>query len=430
MTRSTNTPQLLDKDVASDSVLPSGASQGAVSCRACGGYALESVLDLGRQPLANRLLTHPCEEPLEYPLHLRICTDCFLGQVEDVVVPDDIFRDYPYLSSVSSSWVEHSIRFAREQTFHLSNHHGAYVLEIASNDGYLLEQFQKLGVSVLGVEPAVNVATLSRRKGIQTITEFFGERLAKEILIEHGYPGLIAANNVFAHVPDITDFARGLATLCGPATRISIENPSFLTMLLETQFDTIYHEHFSYLSAHSVRTLARNVGLELFDIEFLTTHGGSNRYWLCLRGTQLVRRSVDQALVNEENQGLKKSDLWGAFRARSELRIRTLQGWLDSHTHARLAAYGAAAKGNTLLNATGSASRQFQVVFDGSPEKVGKFLPGSAIPIVDRSAFQPGLYDDILILPWNIAQEVSAALRAVDPTIRLWRAIPQLEQVT
>ena len=249
-------------------------------CRGCKGQVLFSALDLGELPIANELLISERGEIEEFPLHLRICVACGLGQVADVVTPERIFRDYRYLSSISSTFLEHASIYVEERVKAHIFSPSDWVLEIASNDGYLLKNFLKYEIKVIGVEPADNVAAISRALGIETISEFFSSRLATEIFHKHGYPKLIIANNVMAHVPDLVDFMRGLALLCGPETQISIENPSLSNILIEMQFDTIYHEHYSYLSAYTVAKLGKLHGLHLANVEGLAIHGGSNRYWL------------------------------------------------------------------------------------------------------------------------------------------------------
>ena len=409
--------------------VPVHTQRGVTSCRACGVQGLVSVLDLGVQPLSNRLLPSPDAPCPEYPLHLRICPSCALGQVGEVVPPSSIFSDYPYLSSVSSSWVEHMRSHAVAQSPLLGHQESNYVLEIASNDGYLLKSFMDLGHSVLGVEPAENVAQLARNVGVPTITEFFGRGLARRIKDERGYPDLVVANNVLAHVPDLDDFVGGLAEVCGPTTRASMENPSLLRLLNEAQFDTIYHEHYSYLSVYSVKRLALRHDLELFDVERLPTHGGSYRYWIGRRGQFAISDRVEAAELIEVSGGLRSPEMWHQFDMRSAGIVDALSDWLTSMSGTSLAAYGAAAKGNTLLNAVGEPARVLAGVFDGSPEKVGRYMPGSRLPIWDRSSVAAGEWSDLLILPWNLSTEIADQLWQVDANVRLWRAIPELERV-
>ena len=256
-------------------------SRGENFCRGCLGRNLFSALDLGELPLANELLLAQNSEFEKFPLHLRICSDCHLGQVADVVSPERIFRDYRYLSSMSSTFLEHASKFVSERVESGMFSEADWVLEIASNDGYLLKNFLAYGIKVIGVEPAENVASISRGLGIETISNFFSSESATYLLSKYGYPKLIIANNVMAHVPDLRDFMGGLSILCGPETQITIENPSLANILIGMQFDTIYHEHYSYLSTSAVSKISRSYSLQLFKVEELSIHGGSNRY--CLR---------------------------------------------------------------------------------------------------------------------------------------------------
>ncbi len=262
------------------------SSYGVRVCRGCGARELETVLDLGLQPLANELLPHADSPDARFPLHLRICPSCGLGQVGEFVLPERIFSDYPYLSSVSTSWVAHARAYAARMKDELGLNGESLVIEVASNDGYLLREFLALGVPVLGVEPAANVATIARASGVETLTAFFGRDTAEAIVAEHGRPRLVAPTTSWPTCPDLDDFVGGLAALCDANTVITVENPSFVTLLAETQFDTIYHEHFSYLSAHAVARVVAKHGLELVSVEPLTTHGGSYRYTIVEQGAR------------------------------------------------------------------------------------------------------------------------------------------------
>lgn len=401
---------------------------GAEVCRACHATDLQSILDLGPQPLANRLLPELETPDPKFPLHLRICRSCLLGQVGDVVAPNEIFSNYPYLSSMSTSWLEHCRKFVSNEVQSGRLSKSGYILELASNDGYLLEMFQGKGYRVLGVEPAENVAKIAQQKGIPTISQFFGTDLARAIALEHGVPDLIIANNVLAHVPDPQDFARGLALLCDSSTRISIENPSFLGLLLNTQFDTIYHEHYSYLSVNAVHNLVQGVGMQITAVEDLPTHGGSYRYWIQLAGQEQLNVAVLQRLEDELTAGLNSRSTWEEFALRSTRIVDDLRTWLQT-TEGPLAAYGAAAKGSTLLNSVGDACQSLSVVFDASPEKAGKFMPGSLLPIWHSSRLRCDDWSHMLILPWNISREIAQITRSKDPGITLWRAIPSLARI-
>ena len=346
-------------------------------------------------------------------------------------MPERIFGDYPYLSSVSTSWVAHARAYAGTMQQALALDDRSLVIEVASNDGYLLREFSTLGVPVLGIEPAANVADIARAAGVRTLTAFFGRETARKVLAEHGYPRLVAANNVLAHVPDLADFVGGLALLCGEQTVITVENPSFVTLLRETQFDTIYHEHFSYLSAHAVARVVAGHGLQLVRVEDLTTHGGSYRYTIVKRGSREPEDSVGTAIERELGGGLLSPGAWRAFAERSGAIISGLRAWLDECAgHGRrVAGYGAAAKGNTLLNAAGVVAADIAVVADGSSEKQGKYLPGTRIPVIAPDALAGHEPADVLILPWNIAGEIGPIIRRLVPGARRWVAVPELREL-
>jgi hypothetical protein len=403
-------------------------TQGVTVCRGCGAQALHSVLDLGEQPLANELLPAADTPDTVFPLHLRICAVCGLGQLGEFVAPERIFGDYPYLSSVSSSWVAHARGYAKVMYDELGLADGGLVVEVASNDGYLLREFRDLGVQVLGVEPAANVAEIARANGVPTVTTFFGRTSAQALVDEHGTPALVAANNVLAHVPDLDDFVGGFAILCGDDTTITVENPSFVTLLTETQFDTIYHEHYSYLSAHAVALLVARHGLELVRVEELPTHGGSYRYWIRKAGVVAPDPAVAGLIERELAAGLLSPEAWAAFAGRSRAAVEGLRAWLTGRAAAgaRVAAYGAAAKGNTLLNAAGVRAGDLLVVADGSREKQGRWLPGSRVPIVAPTALADSSPTDVLVLPWNIAGEIVAVLADLVPDATAWAAIPEM----
>ena len=406
--------------------------RGTRLCRGCGGTELVSVLDLGDQPLANEMAVSQSDPDPAFPLHLRVCRACGLGQVGEYVLPERIFGDeYPYLSSVSSSWVAHAGQYATSMVDALALEPGDLVMEVASNDGYLLEQMQGLGMQVLGIEPAQSVADIARAKGVPTISEFFGLEVAERLVEEHGRPRLVAANNVMAHVPDLHDFIRGLAHLCDERTVVTVENPSFLNLLREVQFDTIYHEHFSYLTAHAVSKAVEPFGLELVRVERLTTHGGSNRYWLTRAGARPVDASVAATIDEEVAAGLLDEGLWTSFAAGSRAAIDGLRHWLDQRRAEgrTVAAYGAAAKGNTLMNAAGVVAEDMLVVVDGSEQKQGKFLPGSHVPVAAPPVLGEHAVDDVLILPWNIAHEIGSLVKALSPSATCWIAVPSMQPV-
>lgn len=406
------------------------SQRGTTECRICRSHQLVSVLDLGLQPLPAEY-GRSSEEVLDkFPLHLRICFNCGLGQLGEYVLPDRIFHDtYPYLSSASSTWLEHAKNYANTMHKKLDLDADTMVIELASNDGYLLSAFQSLGVPVLGVEPADNVASIARDAGIPTLTEFFGVQSANDILMRHSHPQLVVANNVFAHIPDMHDFMQGIATLADEKTVITIENPSFTVLLQKTLFDTIYHEHYSYLTAHSVREVASAHGLKLTHVEQLTTHGGSNRYWLSRSGQ--ADTTVDFTLQTELDAGLFQPAAWLAFAEQAKRSIKGLRDWfLERHQAGDVVVgYGAAHKGNTFLNAVGEASKHLVYVVDASPEKQGKFLPGSGVPVLAPKNLDLANPSDVLILPWNIAPELAQQIRHLAPDARIWVAQPEMRQL-
>jgi hypothetical protein len=406
------------------------SSRGSSICRTCGSSRLRDALDLGSQPLPAEYGFTP-EDVLEtFPLHLRVCQDCGLGQLGEYVLPERIFhKNYPYLSSASSTWVAHARNYAVAMKDALGLNSKSLVVELASNDGYLLSEFQQFQIPVLGVEPAENVASIAAKAGVPTLIEFFGAKPAKKILAQYGHPRLIAANNVFAHVPDMHDFTKGMAILADDATIITIENPSFCVLLKNTLFDTIYHEHYSYLSAHAVRTIARAHRLDLVHVDQLPTHGGSNRYWLSR--SLPVDDTVVATLQAEIEDGLFDGDQWDAFAERARTAIDGLRRWFHERKQAGdvVAGYGAAHKGNTFLNAVGEASKTLIYVVDASTEKQGKFLPGSQVPVLVPDQLVSGNPTDVLILPWNIASELSERIRTLAPKARIWVAQPELRQL-
>tara|TARA_X000000368_G_scaffold52768_1_gene37616 strand:+ start:4196 stop:5437 length:1242 start_codon:yes stop_codon:yes gene_type:complete len=406
------------------------SNRGSVVCRGCDSKNLVSILDLGEQPLPAEYGMHADEVLDKFPLHLRICKSCGLGQLGEYVLPERIFHEtYPYLSSASEYWVNHATNFAIEMVNKLSLNKESLVIELGGNDGYLLSQFQKLGVSVLNVEPPENTAEIARQAGVPTISKFFGVDLANEILLEYGNPDLICVNNVYAHIPDQQDFTKGMEILSGDTTTITIENPSFDILLNNAFFDTIYHEHYSYLTAHSVDIVSKKCGLKLFHVDRLPTHGGSNRYWLSK--SQVPDDTVKTVLDEEKASGLFDEDKWKDFAARSNNAINGLREWFierEKLGHV-VVGYGAAHKGNTFLNAVGEASRTLKYVVDASHEKHGKFLPGSQVPVLSPEKLNSENPHDVLILPWNIADELSSNIKKLAPDANIWVAQPSMKKL-
>ena len=413
--------------------LPFIEGRGEKFCRGCLGGNLFSALDLGRLPIANELLLTEESKIEKFPLHLRVCLDCELGQVADVVTPERIFRDYRYLSSMSSTFLRHASDYVTQRVQEGIFLSGDWVLEIASNDGYLLKNFLPFGILAIGVEPAENVAEISRGLGVETISEFFSSQIANELLAKYGYPKLIIANNVMAHVPDLIDFIKGLAILCGPDTHISVENPSLSNILVGMQFDTIYHEHYSYLSASSVARLAKMYGLNLFKVEQLTIHGGSNRYWLRVsRFESTPETSVEELIKLEIESGLFDSNAWASFSSKVSKILSDFLQWLrfGEQNNRRIYGYGAAAKANTILNSIDVAPNLVRAIADISLEKQKRFMPPHGIRIISPQELFLEKPTDIIIFPWNIKSEIVAFLRSnLGDQVRLWCAIPEMHQI-
>ncbi len=413
--------------------LPFIEGRGEIFCRACSGERLFSAIDFGNLPIANELLLSPEIEIDRYSLHLRICRDCGLGQVADVVNPERIFRDYRYLSSMSSTFLKHTSDYVVERVEEGRFSPGEWVLEIASNDGYLLKNFLPFGIKVIGVEPAENVAEISRELGIETIAEFFTSKLAEKIRALDGYPKLIIANNVMAHVPDLGDFVKGLSLLCGPETEISIENPSLANILLGMQFDTIYHEHYSYLSASSVGKISLENGLQLFKVENLPIHGGSNRYWLRSLSTNgSIHSSVESFYNSEKSSGLFEPSKWTNFSDKVAEIIREFHTWLSESADKgmRVYGYGAAAKASTLLNSISPQDGLILAIADVSLEKQSRFMPPRGLKIISPNELFRKNPTDIVIFPWNLKLEIAKYLRSnLGDDVRLWCAIPELHEV-
>jgi C-methyltransferase C-terminal domain/Putative zinc binding domain/Methyltransferase domain len=413
--------------------LPFIEGRGGIFCRGCLGRNLFSGLDLGELPIANELLKSSKGSLEKFPLHLRVCSSCGLGQVADVVTPERIFRDYRYLSSMSTTFLQHASDFVNQRVQEGIFEPGDWVLEIASNDGYLLKNFIPFGITAIGVEPAENVADISRGLGIHTISEFFSSRLAQELLNKHGHPKLIIANNVMAHVPDLIDFIKGLEILCGVKTQISIENPSLANILVGMQFDTIYHEHYSYLSASAVAKISKENGLQLFKVDQLSIHGGSNRYWLCsLDDNVIVDPTVDFVMKSERESGLFEASEWKNYSLKVSKILQDFRTWLSESAEKgmRVYGYGAAAKASTILNSINLEAGLITAIADASLEKQNRFMPPHGIKIISPMQLFAEEPTDVVIFPWNIKSEIANYLRAnLDEGVRLWCAIPEMRQV-
>ena len=390
----------------------------APSCRFCGAPLTVTFIDLGRQPLANSFVAAERlgqADPV-YPLHARVCGTCFLVQVDAVVPAAEIFSDYAYFSSYSASWVEHARRYADAMTVRFGLNAASEVIEIASNDGYLLRHFVAAGIPVLGVEPAANVARAAREIGIRTHIGFFGAQTAR-LLKEQGHAAdLMTANNVLAHVPDINDFTAGVTWLLKPEGVWTIEFPHLMNLIQQAQFDTIYHEHYSYLSLATVERILAAHLLRAFDVEELPTHGGSLRLYAC--HAEAGHETSDALLAlreREEDAGMERLETYQGLCVRAAAAKGALLEFLKlaARNGKKVAAFGAAAKGNTLLNYCGVGADQIAFVADSNPHKQGRYLPGSRIPIVGPEAIFAEKPDFVMILPWNLADEISANLAGI-----------------
>ena len=395
-------------------------ARGVTYCRACESNNLRPVVELGLSPIANHLPTQDSQvRESKYPLNLMICAQCSLGQIGEFESPDQIFSDYPYLSSTSKYWLEHARNYSTKMINELPNLKDGYVLEIASNDGYLLQNFHRKGISVLGVDPAANVAPIAEQKGIPTLVKFFGSEASQLILREYGHPRLIIANNVAAHVPDMIDFFTGFARLSDELTVITIENPTFGELIRQNLYDTIYHEHFSYLSVESISKLAEKVGLELFKVESLPTHGGSFRYWLRKNLGLSKDNSVTTFLKHEQELGVGSKAAELEFASQVRINMSELRNWVSTKADNSIIGYGAAAKTVTTFFAADLNEAKFKFIVDASEFKQGRRLPGTSIPIHAPNKLV-GETGHVLIFPWNLETEIAGVIREINPSVEIW----------
>ena len=417
-----------------DSIRTMPGSATPPCCRFCSAPLRTTFVDLGMSPLCQ---THIEPEQLNemepfYPLHAWVCDKCFLVQLEQYVAPANIFSDYAYFSSYSDSWVDHAKRYTEQMIRRFALGTKSSVMEIASNDGYLLQHFVRAGIRSLGIEPAANVAEVAVARGIPTTVQFFGEHAAQRIAAEFGQPDLLLGNNVLAHVPDINDFVKGMRTLLKPNGVITMEFPHLLQLMDQNQFDTIYHEHFSYLSFSVVERVFQSHGLVLFDVEELPTHGGSLRIYARHQRdeTKPVSRAVVSLRQREIERGLERIETYGLFEERVKETKRGLLEFLISAKRAgkKVAGYGAPGKGNTLLNYCGIRTDFIEYTVDRSPHKQGRYTPGTHIPIFAPAHIAVTKPDYVLILPWNLKDEIEQQ----QSEIRSWGGrfvvpIPKLE---
>jgi SAM-dependent methyltransferase len=370
-------------------------------------------------PLCESLLTADKLNHMEpyFPLHVLVCGNCFLVQLQEYVKPEHIFTEYAYFSGYSTSWVEHARKYCHMIKDRLNLGLSSQVYEIASNDGYLLQHFLPLSIPVMGIDPAANVAEAAREKNVPTLVEFFGLKLAERLASEGRRADLIVGNNVLAQVPDLNDFTAGMAHLLAPNGVITLEFPHLERLIDENQFDTIYHEHFSYFSLVTIDRLASKHGLKVFDVEHLSTHGGSLRVYLCrVDATHAMLPSVNTLLVHERMIGFEDVRSYTQFSARVHHTKRALLSFLIEckEKGATLCGYGAPGKGNTLLNYCGIGTDFLNFTVDRNPYKHGRYTPGMHIPIYPVSAIDEARPDYLLILPWNLKNEIVAELRHVE----------------
>lgn len=389
-----------------------------VNCRNCMSILERVLIDLGSSPISNAYVSASSIAQAEtwYPLKVLACSSCGLAQTQDYLTSEELFiPDYAYFSSASTSWLQHARDFVDSSVDRLGLEEGiSLVVEVGANDGYLLRHFQELGVPCVGIEPTHAAAEAARALGLTILEEFLGSRTGKEIADTYGKADLVVANNVFAHVPDLGDFIEGLRSLIKPRGVISIEFPTLASLVTQCQFDTIYHEHYSYFSLASASDALTRRGLEIFDVEVLPTHGGSLRLFVqdAVTKPHAVSPSVENVRVTEVSAGVAPGDTFEGFQeAALGVKIDLLQFLIDCKREgASVVAYGAAAKGNTLLNFAGVRQDMIEFVVDRSPMKVGKHLPGSRIPILAEAALTTFRPDYILILPWNLKEELSVQL--------------------
>lgn len=406
-------------------------------CRFCGESLKETFVDLGMHPLSNAYLKPEKLNRMEpfYPLHAFVCTQCFLVQLEAFESPEVIFSNYAYFSSYSDAWLKHCEKYVETIIGRLGLNDASKVIEIASNDGYLLQYFKVRNIPILGIEPAQNVAKVAQEKGIQTQAKFFGTKTAKELVGEGVRADLLLGNNVLAHVPDLNDFVAGMRIVLKEKGVITMEFPHLLRLIERNQFDTIYHEHFSYFSFLVVEQVFAKHGITLFDVNELPTHGGSLRIYGCHAENKVhpVSARVEELKAREMLAGLKKLDIYQEFSAKVQLtKCKLLEFLIQVKRKGKsVVGYGAAAKGNTLLNYCCVRTDLMDYVVDRSPHKQGYFLPGSHIPIYSPEKIRETHPDYVLILPWNLKNEIVSQMQH----IRQWGGkfvvpIPETEVVS
>ncbi len=417
MKLTSSTVDLLERPSVRTTSLPCPPMPG--HCRFCGTSLRHRVIDLGMSPLCESFLSADALNRMEpfYPLHVWVCETCFLVQLEEYVGGEEIFTDYAYFSSFSDSWLDHSRRYVDQMIEELRLTSRSEVIEIASNDGYLLQYFVKRGIPALGIEPAANVARVAKEKGVETIVKFFGRAVARELSAAGRQPSLILGNNVLAQVPDLNDFIAGLKLLLGPSGVVTIEFPHLLRSIDGNQFDQIYHEHYSYFSLYSAERIFAAHGLPIYDVEELATHGGSIRIYAAHERDE-SKPMTDRLLAlraEEAKAGIATLAYYENFELRvRETKRKLLEFLIEAKREGkRIVAYGAPGKGNTLLNYCGIRTDFLDFTVDRSPHKHGKFLPGTHIPIFTPEKLWEARPDYVLILPWNLKTEIMAQLAGI-----------------
>ena len=405
------------------------------TCRLCGSTNTASVVDLGATPPCERFLTaEQLDEPeATFPLHLKVCTDCWLAQIPPLIDPDDTFTEYAYFSSFSTSWVEHAKRFVDGAVERLGLGEKSFVVEVASNDGYLLKHVVGHGIRCLGVEPSVNVGQAARDAGVPTLTAFLSEETGLKVREEHGPADLVAANNVYAHIPDVLGFTKGLRALVADDGWVSIEVQHLLTLIEKNQYDTIYHEHFQYYTVESARRALATGGLTVVDVELVPTHGGSIRLWA--RPAEVAGEPSERmtdVLEREKSAGLHELSGYTEFAERvTRVRLDLLKFLIEARNDGKtVVGYGAPGKGNTLLNHCGIRTDLLQYTVDRNPYKHGRFTPGTRIPVLPPERIEADRPDYVLVLPWNLREELTEQLSFVGEWGgKLVFPIPRLEIV-
>lgn len=384
-----------------------------MNCRHCYSPLEHTFLDLGFAPPSNAYLSQAdlTKPEIYYPLKLKVCTQCWLVQTEDYAKSDELFLpDYAYFSSTSSGWLTHAKKYTQMITQQLDLNEKSLVIEIASNDGYLLKNFVAADIPCLGIEPTTDTAIAAEKIGVPVLQAFFSEQLALQLVDEGKQADLIIANNVYAHVPDINDFTKGLKTALKPHGTVTLEFPHLLKLVENTQFDTIYHEHFSYLSLYTTSLIFKQAGLKVFAVEQLSTHGGSLRIYGCHQNdSREIRNTVKNILAEETLNKLQSLSTYQSFQNQANKIKNELLDFLlkQKKSGKNVLAYGAAAKGNTLLNYAGVKPDLIPMVCDAAPAKQGRFMPGSHIPIMNPKVLHEIKPDIVLVLPWNIIDEVA-----------------------